>query len=91
MKEYIQTYNQQVKEQVPEENQSEYFIDDKFFDDVVSGRVKDSKLIEKMARYGNPTIFQMPSVLQTDISCDLSFSGIMDYAINLLYEPKDPF
>lgn len=43
-----------------------------------------------MARYGDPTIFEMPTVMKTDISCDLSFTGFQTYAIGLLFEPNDP-
>ena len=31
--------------------------------------------IDSMARFGDPSIFEMPSVMQSDISCDLSFTG----------------
>ena len=43
---------------------------------------KDGKLLEIMARYGDPTIISMPSVLQYDLSCDMSFSGIKSFGID---------
>lgn len=38
----------------------------------------DHSLLESLARVGNPTVFEMPSVLESDITCDMSFSGIMN-------------
>ena len=44
----------------------------------------------QLARYGDPTIFTMPSVLKTDLTCDMSFTSFQTYGCGLFYEQNDP-
>ena len=48
------------------------------------------ELIEKLASYGNPIHFEMPTVLENDLTCDMSFSGIFSYSQGILYVPNEP-
>ena len=63
-------------------------IPEGFFDDLTL--LSGSGLVEKLARYGNPTKFEMPTPLAADVSCDMSFTGIQTFGQGLFHEPNDP-
>jgi tRNA A37 threonylcarbamoyltransferase TsaD len=63
-------------------------IPDNFFDGLE--KFSGAALVEKLARYGNPTKFEMPTPLAADVSCDMSFSGISTFGQGLFHEPNDP-
>ena len=70
MKEFVELYNQTNASEIDA-------IPADFFNDVST--LRGSNLIEKLARYGNPTIFEMPTPLAGDLSCDMSFTGLQTY------------
>ena len=49
----------------------------------------DGRLVENLAQFGNPKYFTMPSPLQTDMTCDFSFTGVQRIATGKFYEPYD--
>ena len=52
---------------------------------------RDARLLEILGRYGDPYIFEMPTVMKTDLTCDLSFSGYASRATGFFTEPNDPY
>jgi tRNA A37 threonylcarbamoyltransferase TsaD len=70
------------------EKNPDHAIPEGFYDSIID--LRGANLVEKLARYGNPTKFEMPTPLAGDLSCDMSFSGIRTFAQGLFHEPNDP-
>tara|TARA_B110000285_G_C14808315_1_gene460753 strand:- start:149 stop:295 length:147 start_codon:yes stop_codon:yes gene_type:complete len=45
------------------EKHLECLIPKGYFDEVKEGKAKDDRLIEILARYGDPTMIEMPSIM----------------------------
>jgi hypothetical protein len=43
-----------------------------------------------MSRYGNPMAFEMPTVLKTDLTCDMTFTSFETFGTGLFYTQNDP-
>ena len=66
---FINDYNAKKK------NQNEK-IPQGYFDDLFKQGIAPGYFIEKMAKYGDPSEFELPLALKTETNADLSFTGL---------------